>query len=293
MIKSMTGYAGSDISTDKLTLTMEIRGYNSRHLDIVLKISSRYAMLEEKIKKTVSERVARGRVEIKLFIQETFENTDLIRVNESMALAYHDALVKLKATCRLNEDISLALLCAKNGIIETAEPGINPDDIWPVLEENLQRALAEFDAMKKNEGDSLAADLGDRLNFIENAIHTIETKTDGLLTIYQEKLKTRIAALTIGIIDIDPSRIAQEAAFIVDRSDISEEIVRATSHLNQFRQLMASPDPAGRSLNFLLQEFNREFNTMGSKAGDAEVAHIIVAVKTELEKIREQIQNIE
>ena len=289
----MTGYAGSDISTDKLTLTIEIRGYNSRHLDIALKISSRYAMLEEKIKKAVSERVARGRVEIKLSIQETIENTNLFRVNESMALAYHDALVKLKATCGINEDISLALLCAKNGIIETAEPGINPDDIWPVLEENFQKALTEFDAMKKNEGAALAKDLSDRLDFIENAIHTIETKTDGLLTIYQEKLKTRIAALTIGIIDIDPVRIAQEAAFIVDRSDISEEIVRAVSHLNQFRQLMASPDPAGRSLNFLLQEFNREFNTMGSKAGDTEVAHIIVAVKTELEKIREQIQNVE
>lgn len=289
----MTGYAGSDVSTDKLTLTIEIRGYNSRHLDIALKISSRYAMLEEKIKKAVSERVARGRVEIKLFIQETMETTDIFRVNESMALAYHDALVKLKATCRLDEDISLALLTAKNGIIETADPGINPDDIWPVLEENLQRTLAEFDAMKKNEGTALATDLGDRLNFIENAIHTIEAKTDSLLTIYQEKLRTRIAALTLGIVDIDPARIAQEAAFIVDRSDISEEIVRAASHLNQFRQLMASPEPAGRSMNFLLQEFNREFNTMGSKAGDTEIAHTIVAVKTELEKMREQIQNVE
>lgn len=289
----MTGYAGSDISTDKLTLTIEIRGYNSRHLDISLKISSRYAMLEEKIKKTVSEQVARGRVEIKLFIQETAETTNLFRINESMALGYYDALVKLKATCRIDEDISLALLSAKNGIIETAESNINPDAIWSVLEGSLQAALADFDAMKRSEGAALAADLNDRLQLIENAIHTIETKTDSLLPIYQEKLKTRITALTQGIIDIDPARIAQEAAFIVDRSDISEEIVRAASHLNQFRLLMASAEPAGRPLNFLLQEFNREFNTMGSKAGDTEVAHIIVMVKTELEKIREQIQNVE
>ncbi|RJP87679.1 MAG: YicC family protein [Desulfobacteraceae bacterium] len=293
MIKSMTGYAGSDISTDKLTLTIEIRGYNSRHLDISLKISSRYAMLEEKIKKTVSEQVARGRVEIKLFIQETAETTNLFRINESMALGYYDALVKLKATCRIDEDISLALLSAKNGIVETAESNINPDAIWCVLEGSLQAALADFDAMKKSEGAALAADLNDRLQLIENAIHTIETKTDSLLPIYQEKLKTRITALTQGIIDIDPVRIAQEAAFIVDRSDISEEIVRAASHLSQFRLLMASAEPAGRPLNFLLQEFNREFNTMGSKAGDTEVAHIIVMVKTELEKIREQIQNVE
>lgn len=293
MIKSMTGYAGSDVSTDKLTLAIEIRGYNSRHLDIALKISSRYAMLEEKIKKAVSERVARGRVEIKLSIQETLETTDIFRVNEPMALAYHDALVKLKSICRLDEDISLAHLTAKNGIIETAEPGINPEEIWPSLEKILIASLAEFDVMKKNEGASLEADFDDRLHFIENAIHTIEAKTDSLLTLYQEKLKTRITALTAGIIDIDPVRIAQEAAFIVDRSDISEEIVRAASHLKQFRQLMASPEPAGRSLNFLLQEFNREFNTMGSKAGDTEIAHTIVAVKTELEKMREQIQNVE
>ena len=293
MIKSMTGYAGSDISTDKLTLTLEIRGYNSRHLDIALKIPSRYAMLEEKIKKAVSERVARGRVEIKLFIQETTENTNIFRINEPLALAYYDALIKLKSTCRLEENISLALLSTKNGIIETAEPGINPDDIWTGLEESLHTALVEFDAMKKIEGAALAADLNERLQFIENAIHTIESKTDSLLPLYQEKLKTRITALTQGMIDIDPVRIAQEAAFIVDRSDISEEIVRAVSHLNQFRQLMTLPEPAGRSLNFLLQEFNREFNTMGSKTGDTDVAHMIVAVKTELEKIREQIQNVE
>jgi uncharacterized protein (TIGR00255 family) len=293
MIKSMTGYAGADLSTDKLTLAIEIRGYNSRHLDIALKIPSRYAMLEEKIKKTVSEKVARGRVEIKLSIQETLETTDIFRVNEPMALAYHDALVKLKSICRLDENISMALLTAKNGIIETADPGVHPEEIWSALEKILVDALAEFDLMKKNEGASLEADFVDRLHFIENALNAIEAKTDSLLTVYQEKLKTRIEALTKGMIDIDPVRIAQEAAFIVDRSDISEEMVRAASHLKQFRQLMASPEPAGRSLNFLLQEFNREFNTMGSKAGDTEIAHTIVAVKTELEKMREQIQNVE
>jgi uncharacterized protein (TIGR00255 family) len=293
MIKSMTGYAGADVSTDKLTLAIEIRGYNSRHLDIALKISSRYAMLEEKIKKTISGRVARGRVEVKLSIQETLETTDIFQVNEPMALAYHNALVKLKSICRLDEDIPMSLLTAKNGIIETADPGIHLEEIWPALEKILIAALAEFDLMKKNEGASLEADFGDRLYFIENALHAIEAKTDSLLTVYQEKLKTRIEALTKGIIDIDPVRIAQEAAFIVDRSDISEEMVRAASHLKQFRQLMASPEPAGRPLNFLLQEFNREFNTMGSKAGDTEIAHTIVAVKTELEKMREQIQNVE
>jgi uncharacterized protein (TIGR00255 family) len=147
--------------------------------------------------------------------------------------------------------------------------------------------------MKQAEGAALKADLDQRLGFIEDCIARVAEKTDGMLFLYQEKLKTRIVALTQGMVDIDPARIAQEAAFIADRSDISEELVRAKSHLNQFRQLMAATEPAGRSLNFLLQEFNREFNTMGSKAGDAGIAHMIVSAKTELEKIREQIQNVE
>ena len=128
---------------------------------------------------------------------------------------------------------------------------------------------------------------------IEQALTQIKTVSAGLLPLYQERLKERIASLTSGMVDIEPGRIAQEAAFYADRSDISEEIVRAGSHLKQFRDIMNGDEPAGRKLNFLLQEFNREFNTMGAKAGNAEVSHMIVGVKSELEKIREQVQNVE
>ncbi|MBC2714316.1 MAG: YicC family protein [Desulfobacteraceae bacterium] len=293
MIKSMTGYAGSDFSTDNLNVSIEIRGYNSRHLDVALKLYHRYAVLEEKIRKAISETITRGRIELRVNISETTENTEVFSINESMANAYYDTLVQLKNKYKLNSEISLALLSGKNGIIETADPEINPDEIWQVLEKSLNTALSDFDTMKINEGASLKADLEQRLGFIKDCITDIEAKTDGLLGIYQDKLKTRITALTQGMVEIDPARIAQEAAFIADKSDISEETVRAKSHLKQFRELMESKDPCGRPLNFLLQEFNREFNTMGSKAGDAEIAHIIVSAKTELEKIREQIQNVE
>jgi len=293
MIKSMTGYAGSDLSTDNLNVSIEIRGYNSRHLDVALKLYHRYAVLEEKIKKTISETIARGRIELRVNISESIENTEVFRINEPMANAYYDTLVQLKNKYQLNPEIPIELLSNKNGIIETADPEINPDEIWQVLEKCLHSALSDFDTMKINEGASLKADLEQRLEFIENCITNIETKTDGLLRIYQDKLKTRITTLTQGMVEIDPARIAQEAAFIADKSDISEELVRAKSHLKQFHGLMKAEDPCGRPLNFLLQEFNREFNTMGSKAGDAEIAHIIVSAKTELEKIREQIQNVE
>jgi uncharacterized protein (TIGR00255 family) len=293
MIKSMTAYAGSDLSSDTLTVGIEIRGYNSRNLDVALKLYHRYAVLEEKIKKMIAETITRGRVEIRVTISETIENAEVFTINESMANAYYQTLVQLKDKYQLNAEIPLALLCGKNGIIETADPEINADNIWQVLERCLHSALSDFDTMKTNEGASLKLDLEQRLGFIENCITVIESKTDGLLSIYQDKLKTRIAALTQGMVEIDPARIAQEAAFIADKSDISEETVRAKSHLKQFRELMDAKDPCGRPLNFLIQEFNREFNTMGSKAGDAEIAHMIVSAKTELERIREQIQNIE
>ncbi len=293
MIKSMTAYAGSDLSTETLNVGIEIRGYNSRHLDIALKLYHRYAVLEEKIKKTIAETITRGRVEIRVTIQETIENAEAFTINESMANAYYQTLAQLKNKYQLSSEIPLALLSSKNGIIETADPEINADEIWQVLEKCLNSTLSDFDTMKINEGASLKTDLKQRLDFIEDCITTIEAKTDGLLSNYQDKLKTRIDVLTRGMVEIDPARIAQEAAFIADKSDISEETVRARSHLKQFRELLEAKDPCGRPLNFLIQEFNREFNTMGSKAGDAEIAHIIVSAKTELEKIREQIQNIE
>jgi uncharacterized protein (TIGR00255 family) len=293
MIKSMTAYAGAEISTDTLNASIEIRGYNSRHLDVSIKLYHRYSVLEEKIRKAISETITRGRVELRINIIESVENAEVFTINESMANAYHKILVQMKNKYQLTDEIPLALLAGKNGIIETADPSINFDELWEVIEKSLQSVIADFDTMKINEGASLKKDLENRLGFIEDCITTIETKTDGLLNIYQDKLKIRIAALTQGMVEIDPARIAQETAFIADKSDISEELVRAKSHLKQFRELMAADAPCGRPLNFLLQEFNREFNTMGSKAGDAEIAHMIVSAKTELEKIREQVQNVE
>ncbi len=293
MIKSMTAFARSDLSDDKFSVNIEIRGYNSRHLDVALRLHQRYGILEEKIRKAIAASVTRGRVEIKISISESEETAGAFSLNESMASAYYDVLVNLKEKFALKNDIPLDILAQKNGIIENADQEIDVDEIWQVVEKCANNALKNFDDMKTAEGDALAIDVTKRLDFIETCILEIEKKTKGLLSRYQEKLKTRITALTQGIIDIDPARTAQEAAFIADKSDISEEIVRAKSHLKQFRQLMAEAAPSGRPLNFLLQEFNREFNTMRSKAGDADLAHIIVSAKTELEKIREQVQNIE
>ncbi len=159
--------------------------------------------------------------------------------------------------------------------------------------ECLSRALIDLETMRTKEGDFIADDLQARLDFIETCLIKIKTDSSNLINQYQERLKERIAALTQETVELDPGRLAQEAAYLADRSDISEEVVRAESHVKQFRHIMGSEEPGGRKLNFLLQELHREFNTIGSKIGQAETSHRVVDVKAELEKIREQIQNVE
>ena len=172
------------------------------------------------------------------------------------------------------------------------DPELAKSELQSYLDEN-GMTVDDLNAMQQVEGDHLAADFAQRLELIEETVSTIESESEGLVERYRERLEERIAKLTGGMVEIDEGRIAQEAAFLADRSDIDEEIVRARSHVKQFREIMDGPEPGGRKLNFLLQEFNREFNTMGSKTGNTSVSHRIVAVKSELEKLREQVQNVE
>jgi len=293
MMKSMTAYASSESTKDQLTVSIEIRSYNSRYLDISLRSPYGYLCLEDKIKSMISDNISRGRIEIKLQIIDDSEDAYVFDIDEPKALAYINVLSKLKNKFKINTNISLDLLVNTGGVIKPVETSKDMDACWDSIKTCLSVALDDLNAMRKKEGDFIAKDFTDRLDFIEKSIGQIKKEAGNLLSHYQERLKERITALTQGMIDIDPARIAQEAAFLADRSDISEELVRVESHIKEFRAIMDSEESAGRKLNFLLQEFGREFNTMGSKAGNSNVSHIIVAVKSELEKIREQVQNIE
>ena len=293
MIKSMTAFARAEKTEKDLTACVEIRSYNSRFLDVNLRVPQNYLPLEDKIKNLISAGVARGRVEVRLQVRDESEAACAFEIDEAKAGAYHQALTQLKERFGMEAPITLDYLSSVSGIIKPAEVEIDMDACWPVIEGCVTQALAALEAMRQKEGAFMARDFEERLNAIEATISTIESASDGLLEHYQERLKDRIAALTRGMVEIDPGRIAQEAAFLADRSDISEEIVRAKSHVKQFRAIMQAGEPAGRKLNFLLQEFNREFNTMGSKTGSTDVSHIIVGLKSELEKIREQVQNVE
>jgi uncharacterized protein (TIGR00255 family) len=293
MLKSMTAYAKSEKTQKNITVLIEIRSYNSRYLDIALRTPHGYLALEEKIKTLIAGKVARGRIEVNLQVRDDSGEAYAFEIDTPKARAYYDSLVQLKDKLNINSKISIDLLVSGGGIIKPAEVAFDMEACWPVFEDCINEALDNLIAMRKKEGDFLEADIAVRLDGIEESVDQIQKESSDLLSHYQQRLKDRIAALTKGIIEIDPDRIAQEAAFLADRSDISEEIVRAASHIEQFRTIMNSEEPAGRKLNFLMQELNREFNTMGSKTDNTNVSHIIVTVKADLEKIREQLQNVE
>ena len=293
MLKSMTAYARAENRSEQYEAVAEIRSYNSKNLDIALHCGRPYLPLEERIKAVVAAHVHRGRVELRIDIKELGDDSQTFEIDWPRANAYCDALQRLQCELNLPGGVSLDLLINAGGVIKPAEKERDLDSVWSVVEVCLLEALSALDRMRQREGDALAADFRRRLEDIENQLDLISKASDGLLGIYQTKLLERIHTLTQGDVDIDPGRIAQEAAFLADRSDISEEIVRAASHLEQFRRIVDGEEPAGRKLNFLLQEFNREFNTMGAKTSRTEIAHRVVDLKSELEKIREQVQNIE
>ena len=293
MIKSMTAYANGEKTADELVVNVDIRSYNSRHIDIFLRIPAAYQSLEEKIKGLIGDRVARGRVEVRIQIDDRADEAAGLEIDHARAKALMAAYNELKSEFDLENDITLDLLVSAGGIFKPVENLPNEDVFWIAVKECISLALDDLEAMRRKEGDFIAGDIGRRLDFINDCLKQIKKGSKDLLMHYQERLKERLSILTQNTVELDPARVAQEAAFLADRSDISEEIVRAASHLNQFNLIMNAVKPAGRKLNFLLQELNREFNTMGSKIGNAEMAHLIIDVKSELEKIREQIQNVE
>jgi uncharacterized protein (TIGR00255 family) len=294
MIKSMTGFAATAKAAGAHTVSVEIRSYNSRHLDLALRAGQGCANLEERIRAMIAQHLVRGRIEVKIQVEDnSADGSAGVEVDLQRARSVLEALNRLKTELGLENAPSLELLVSAGGILKTVQAEADAEDFWPAVETGLGQALKDLDAMRIAEGRNLATDLDLRLGAIAGSLADIAKTAQGALSHYQERLKERVAALTQGVVEIDPTRLAQEAAFLADRADISEEIVRAESHIREFRAIMAAEEAGGRKLNFLLQELNREFNTMGSKIGHADAAHVIVAVKSELEKIREQVQNIE
>jgi len=293
MIKSMTAFAQKEQSQDGLTIAAEVRSYNSRHLDVALRISHGYQALEERIKALINTRLERGRLDVKVRIEDRTEAGRSFEVDTEKAKSLYEALRSLQTTLALDQPLSLEHFINTAGVIKPAEEPKDLDACWPAVQVCVTAALDDLDEMRQREGAFIAQDFAERLALLDALVADVERQAEGLVDQYQERLRERIAKLTSEIVVPDPQRIAQEAALLADRSDISEELVRVRSHLAQYRLIMQAAAPAGRKLNFLLQEFNREFNTMGAKAGKADIAYLIVEAKAEIEKLREQVQNVE
>jgi uncharacterized protein (TIGR00255 family) len=293
MIKSMTAFSQASHTQASITANVIIRSYNSRYLDIACYLPETCQFLEEDIRKIINKSHNRGRIEIRLTVREEASQQNRFEVDESMLVSYYEALKKIQKLFSISGEISLSnILNAQNIIIPStgaADGEIYRMAVIPCIDE----ASAQLDRMRREEGKNLYKDLSERMTMIEKHLTTIENEAKEIPQIYKQRLLERITYLMADSVEPDQVRISQEAAILADKSDVSEEITRLYSHICQFREILDSEDSGGRKLNFLIQEFNREVNTIGAKAGKASLAHQVVEMKSELEKMREQVQNIE
>lgn len=293
MIKSMTAFGRAEKRDEGHSYVVEMRSVNRRYCEITVRMPQQLLALEERIKKLVATKVSRGRVDVTVKVKKGPEAIPELEVNIPLAKAYHRALSELSENLETEEKIGLQAVLGLGGIITATEPEADLEKTWAALSSCIGDALEGMDAMRISEGNALCLDFQKRLRTVDQGLSNVKVLAPSVLSEYHSRLKDRIAVLTEGKVELDPNRLAQEAAFLADKSDITEEIVRAESHLEQFRSMIESGGPAGRALDFLLQELNREVNTIGSKAGDASLCHTVVTIKSDLEKIREQVQNIE
>lgn len=291
MIKSMTGYGRGQAQIDGLSFSVEIKAVNHRYGDVNIKSPRLLAPLESEIKKQVLAVLKRGKIDIYISQEHTQHLASNPVVDRQVTNAYMDAFKSLKEYSGLAGDISLEFLAAQKDVLVLKDLEFDQATLWTCLSEALNNALTAIQAMRQKEGVATQHDMENRLTLLTESITGIEPLAASVPVEWQQKLRERLARLDEN--GGDPQRVAQEIAIFADRCDISEEITRFNSHLSQFHDLLQQQEPVGRQLDFLVQELNREANTMGSKSNDATLTRHVVALKAELEKIREQVQNIE
>ncbi len=291
-IKSMTGFGRGEFEKGGRVWTAEIRCVNNRYLDLKMKLPRGYSSLEEKIRKKVAETNLRGRVDLFLSVSGDFSDLQEVKVNLALAGCYKDALQALSKEFGLESEITPQILASYPDVLIREQKDEDLAAVLEVVEKVIDTALESCDTMRAQEGMALAADLIARLRFFEKTVDSIEKYIPELLEQRQKNLQERLEKLLANV-QLDPARLAQEVAIIADKNDVTEEIVRLRCHIGQFRLFLSEENGIGRKLDFLIQEFLREVNTLASKINDATVTHLTVDLKSELEKMREQVQNIE
>jgi len=291
-LKSMTGYGKSEASQDDITVNVEIKTVNHRYADISVKLPRTFLNLENGVRKQVGAVVGRGKVDVYVNYELASEAQAVPKLNNELAMAYHRLFAELAGNLNLQDRISIDHIINQRDVVRVEEAEIDEATLETCLRSATAGALENLLAMRAAEGEETRKDIEDRLNVTETILVQIEQRAPQVPAEWQERLTERLERLQQNV-EWDPQRVAQEIAVYTDRCDISEEITRFKSHLVQLRGMFDDKEPVGRRMDFLVQELNREVNTMGSKSNDAELTTAVVALKSELEKIREQVQNIE
>ena len=292
MIRSMTGFGRAEISVEGRNITTEIKSVNHRYFEFSCRTTRGYAFLEERLKKYINEKVSRGKVDMFVSLTEAEDDEVIVKLNRPLANGYINALKELSSDYGLNDDISVSTLSTYNDIFQIRKSPVDEEKIFLQVKEAVDIALDSFLKMREAEGARMRDDILSRAKTILGHVGTVEQRSPETVREYEDRLKAKIQE-TLGSVEIDENRLLTEVAIFADKVAVAEETVRLRSHIEQLEKFLDSDGPIGRKLDFIVQEMNREANTTGSKVTDSTLAHVVVEIKSEIEKIREQVQNIE
>ena len=292
MLKSMTGYGKGEASTSNGNFLVEIRSVNHRYGEISVRMPRSLYAFENEVKRQAASVLKRGKIDIFVQGDETSAAHAAPQLDMAVARGYYDAYILLSKELNLPQDAPLSLIMSQKGVLKEVAGSVDETELQPQLLAAVQATVAALDGMRIREGAALAQDLQARRSQVAEWSTLIGERTPQVVMEYRQKLKIRLEQLLEGT-EMDESRLSQEVALLADRCDITEELVRLSSHFNQFDEALRSSEPVGRKLDFLMQEMNREVNTIGSKSNDAGITNLVIQIKAEMEKMREQVQNVE
>ncbi|QUH26128.1 YicC/YloC family endoribonuclease [Serpentinicella alkaliphila] len=293
MIKSMTGFGRGEAQYNNTFFNVELKSVNHRYLDINIKCPKKYSYLEENARQMIKDYVKRGRVDVFINYNQLGESEVRITPNLLVAREYVNAMKQLHDDLGIRDDINTSIIARFPDVLVIENKEEDKDEVWESFKIGLINGLENLNSMRLHEGNKLKEDILERLLFMEKTVAEIDSRSLEVLNLYKTKLNKRIRDILDDEVEVGESRLAMEVAIFADKSSITEETVRFNSHISQFRKSFEQADSVGRKLDFLIQEMNREINTIGSKASDLMISNIVIDMKSELEKIREQVQNIE
>lgn len=292
MIKSMTGYGGAKGSVEGLDISIELKSVNNRYLDTSVRLPRSFLFAEDGIKAAVQRHISRGKVDVFVSIDSSAAGDMTVKINQPLLKGYIEAVNSIANEYGLPNDMTAMSVCRFPDVLSVEKKDMDAEAITSGIIAIAEQALEDFDSMRLREGEKLRDDVLSKLGTIESLVSVVEQESPKTLADYRARLESKMAEV-LGSAGIDENRILAEAAIFADRIAVDEEAVRLRSHMSQLKTMISGNSPTGRKIDFLIQEFNREANTIGSKCQNSHIAHVVVDLKSEIEKIREQIQNIE